>query len=114
MEKIFSQIKGLMVTIRTRYPRRLYLPKATYQMMLENVGPVYSVDMYIDEKRLLIKPNNSSGEFILSHNGSSPNGRNVSFPQSYLEKYNVREGHYRCDVDKEGAVYIQLDRRVEG
>ena len=108
MEKIFANVKDLKITIRTRYPSRIYLPKAVYQQMKEAVNDVYSVDMFIDDSQLWIVPNNKSGEFLLSNNGSSPHGRNVSLPKIYTERYNVSEGHFRCVVDHKGKVLVNL------
>lgn len=113
MEKILSNAKCLRATIHTNQPSRIFLPKSVCTQIDGYADAVYSVDLWIDKTTILIEPNNEAGEFALSTNGANSSGRIVRLPAKYIERYDVREGHYDCDVDKDGKITIHLDKRFE-
>ena len=113
MEKLMSFSRDRHVTIYCKRYNRIYIPKHVYNAMLNNAKyEIDTVDVWIDNNRIKIVPN-PTGEFALSRNGTSPNGRNVTLNKQAVKYYGIVEGHYPCSVEKDGTVSILLERIEE-
>ena len=110
MEKLYNNARDRHVTIYCRRYNRIYMPKAVFNNFQDkNESEIQAVDVYIDTKMIKIVPN-STGEFNLCHNGTSPNGRSVCLNRTAIDHYGVTEGHYPCEVDADGTLVIKLER----
>ena len=109
MEKLYSFSKEYHVTIYGKKYNRIYLPKNLWQNFCLHHGEQGYADIYIDADHIEIVPN-ENGEFRISNNGTSPNGRNVVLPWVAIKKYAIREGHYPSEITKNGAIKIRLTR----
>jgi len=110
MEKLYNNSRDMCVTIYCRRYNRIYIPKYIFNRFEDIVqDEINAVDIWVDETKIKIVPNNT-GEFALSHNGSSPSGRIISLNRNAIVKYGISEGHYPCSLDKNGEMTIVLER----
>lgn len=68
------------------------------------------VDIFIDEKGIEVVPN-KDGEFAICQNGSGF-GLRVTIPMYLVDKYNLHNGNYETDINKNGTIHVYLTKEV--
>ena len=111
METLYNNGQQFKVTIYAGKYSKVYIPKSVFNAMQDKAhSEVNAVDVYADKTALKIIPNDY-GEFTLCRNGSSPNGRVITLNRQAIVKYSISGGHYFCDVENDGSLFITLERR---